>query len=143
MPAFDNTQPNGNLPLLIRNLVESFYSRVRADRALGTVFNRRLTTEAEWQTHLNTMTRFWESLLLGTRSYRGRTVSAHQVIGPLPEELFERWHVLFDYTVDETFDPCEASRIKRLALKAGRSIYLRTRDNVPASSKGVAEWPPA
>ena len=143
MPVPETSPSNAPAYRAIRRLVNNFYTRVRADRVLSAFFLQEITSNAAWDQHLDTMTEFWASLLLGTRTYKGQTMKAHQRLGEIPEHAFERWHELFDKSVDnvladndiEALDP---RRIKHLARKAGRSVFLRTRDNGPRQPKGQA-----
>ena len=143
MPVPETSASNALAYQAIRRLVNNFYTRVRADRVLGAFFLQEITSHAAWDQHLDTMTEFWASLLLGTRTYRGQTMQAHQRLGEIPEHAFERWHELFDESVntvlaDNDIEALNPRRIKHLARKAGRSVFLRTRDNGPRQPKGQA-----
>ncbi|NUB16937.1 preprotein translocase, partial [Azospirillum brasilense] len=54
---------------MIRTLVHAFYGKVRADAALGPVFDRTIT---DWEPHLRTMEDFWSSVALLSGRYHGR-----------------------------------------------------------------------
>ena len=63
---------------VLRDLVHSFYDKVRRDAVLGPIFAARI---ADWGPHLERMVTFWSSVALMTGRYHGRPVPAHT---PLP-----------------------------------------------------------
>jgi len=65
----------------ITRLVHAFYARARTDWLLGPVFE---ATVHDWPAHLDTLVRFWSSVLLRTARYRGNPMAAHR---PLFEAL--------------------------------------------------------
>jgi len=88
----------------IRELVENFYSKVKKDDIIGEIFNDVLVFR--WDTHIPIMIDFWESVLLGTGSYKGNTMRVHielNKVHPLTPEHFERWKKLFFETLDAHF----------------------------------------
>src|SRR3569623_1593238 len=88
----------------IRLLVESFYSKVKEDGIIGEIFNDVLVFK--WDTHIPVMIDFWETVLLGTATYRGNTMLVHidlNKVHPLKPEHFQRWKKLFFETLDEHF----------------------------------------
>ncbi|PWR19919.1 hemoglobin [Zavarzinia compransoris] len=81
---------------LVEQLVHAFYARVRADAALGPIFEARLA--GRWDAHLGKMVDFWSSIALKSGRYVGQPHVAHQSLGLAPEH-FERWLGLFEETV--------------------------------------------
>lgn len=55
-------------------LVHGFYTKVRVDPVLGSIFAARIT---DWKPHLEHMVSFWSSVALMTGRYHGRPVPAH------------------------------------------------------------------
>jgi hemoglobin len=106
----------------IRELVYAFYDRVRADALLGPVFDAKLS--GRWDEHLPKMCRFWSSLVLGTRSYRGNVQQAHQPLEGLEPRHFSQWLYLFLATVDGRFQPAAAVRFMEPALRIAQSLQL-------------------
>ncbi|MGZ3777903.1 MAG: group III truncated hemoglobin, partial [Mucilaginibacter sp.] len=53
-------------------LVERFYEKVKGDDLIGDIFNNELFFR--WDTHIPIMIDFWESVLLGSGTYRGNTM---------------------------------------------------------------------
>ena len=86
-------------------LVNSFYTKVKADDLLGPIFNN--AENFSWETHIPIMINFWETLLLGTASYKGNAMGKHIELNrrvPLKPEHFDRWKSLFYATLDEHFE---------------------------------------
>ena len=97
----------------IRMLVDSFYSRVRNDEMLGPVFNERIR---DWPKHLETMYRFWQTLLLHEQSYKGAPFPKHADL-PVNAHHFDRWITLFHQTVDEYYEGAVAEEAKFRSLR--------------------------
>jgi hemoglobin len=81
----------------IAELVESFYSRIRDDQSLGPIFAGALGSN--WGPHLDKMKRFWSSVVLATRTYKGNPMIAHLQLPRLTEDHFGRWLQLWSETV--------------------------------------------
>jgi hemoglobin len=120
-PAIDNrhaepTEDN------IRELVYAFYDRVRADDLLGPVFDGVLT--GRWDEHLPKMCRFWTSLVLGTKAYRGNVQQVHQPLPGIEPRHFSRWLYLFLDTVEARYRPAVAVQFMEPALRIAQSLQL-------------------
>lgn len=85
----------------IRLLVDTFYGKVRQDELLGPIFASVIT--GDWQPHLDTMYRFWQSVLLKEPTYNGAPFPPHVKL-PIGKEHFDRWLMLWRATVDDFFD---------------------------------------
>lgn len=81
----------------IAKLVDSFYGRVRGDQMLGPIFAEAIGDD--WGPHLNKMKRFWSSVLLATRTYKGNPMMAHLQLPRLTVDHFRRWLQLWNQTV--------------------------------------------
>lgn len=81
----------------IRDVVHTFYGRVRDDPVLGPVFADRLV--GRWPDHLDRMCDFWSSVLMGSRSFRGDPMGAHVGLPGIEPAHFDRWMTLFHRTV--------------------------------------------
>ena len=69
-------------------LVDRFYAKVRADGMLGPVFNPAVS---DWPEHLETLTRFWSSIMLTSGKYHGNPMAAHYKHLPrITPEMFTR-----------------------------------------------------
>ena len=118
----------------IRQLVDAFYVKVRADPELAPIFARAIP--GDWQPHLTKMYAFWSSVMLTTGRYKGNPVARHLVIPDMTPDLFERWLTLFDTTCRELFDEAtsEAFRIKAERIAESLKLALYYRPDRP--------WPP-
>lgn len=84
----------------IKQLVNTFYNKVREDQLIGPIFNDRI--ENRWPQHLAKMYTFWQTVLLGEHTYYGTPFPPHAQL-PVEKEHFERWLFLFSQTLDELF----------------------------------------
>ena len=85
----------------VKLLVDTFYNKVNKDELLGPIFND--VAAVNWDEHLPKMYNFWESLLFGAQSYKGRPFDSHMPL-PLSAAHFQRWVSLFTATVNELFE---------------------------------------
>ena len=102
-------------------LVETFYDRVRNDDLLGPVVESKIQ---DWSQHLDTMRRFWQSVLFKLRTYEGTPFSNHENL-PLNNPHFYRWVTLFNQTVDELFVGTLAAEAKFYALNTAEVFRNR------------------
>ena len=118
----------------IRQLVDAFYVKVRADPELAPIFARAIP--GDWQPHLTKMYAFWSSVMLTTGRYKGNPVARHLIIPDMNPSLFERWLALFDATCREQFDEAtsEAFRLKAERIAESLKLALFYRPDRP--------WPP-
>ena len=105
----------------IKNLVDTFYRKVRMDEQLGPIFNRAIS---DWGPHLATMYRFWSSVMLSSGHYKGNPVAKHLVIPGLTPELFTRWLAVFDATCRELFDEDVRAAFRGKAARIAESLKL-------------------
>jgi hemoglobin len=123
----------------IRQLVDAFYTKVRADSELGPIFEHKI--KDNWPPHLEKMYAFWSSVMLTTGRYKGNPMMKHMVIPGLKPELFTQWLALFDQTCGELYDePIRAAfmeKAERIAesLKIG-VFYRPDRPWPPQASAG-------
>lgn len=103
----------------IKTLIHSFYTKVRKDELLAPIFNEIIT--GDWSEHLETMCRFWSTMLLYTRTYKSDPMSKHLPL-PLSNEHFEQWIYLFQETVDDYFEGKVANDAKETADNISRLI---------------------
>jgi len=105
---------------VLRDLVQRFYERARADDLLGPIFEARIS---DWEPHLERMVSFWSSVALMTGSYHGRPVPAHTSL-PIGAGHFERWLDLFRDTARETCTPAGAAHVIERAERIARSLRI-------------------
>lgn len=106
----------------IRELVYAFYDRVREDATLGPVFEDALA--GRWEIHLPKMCRFWASLVLGSKAYRGNVQQVHQPLTGIEPHHFSRWLYLFLDTVEARYRPAAAVQFMEPALRIAQSLQL-------------------
>lgn len=93
----------------VKDLVNTFYGKVRKDDLLAGIFNDRI--QDRWPEHLEKMYRFWQTLLLDEHTYFGAPFPPHANM-PVAHGHFERWLTLFQQTVDELFTGEKAEEAK-------------------------------
>ena len=106
----------------ISDLVEIFYGKIQADDRLGPLFTQFMS--ADWDTHLETMKRFWRSVMLKTGEYKGKPVPAHTRMHNIRSEDFERWLTLFHETATAIFHPEAALLAYETAIRIAHSLWL-------------------
>ncbi len=100
----------------ISKLVHSFYAKAIHDQTIGMFFTNVINLDMEQ--HLPTIIDFWESVLLGTGSYKGNPIKKHlriSEINPLQAKHFKQWIALWNETVDELFTGEKAEEAKKKA----------------------------
>jgi hemoglobin len=107
----------------IRAVVERFYDEARRDPVIGPVFNRVIAPEA-WPHHLDTITDFWSSMLLGTGRYTGRPMPKHLAIPELSDSHFQRWLALFRLTAEQLCPPAIAALFIERSERIGNSFRM-------------------
>jgi hemoglobin len=107
-------------------LVRTFYGRTLVDPVVGWIFVdvAKLDVEA----HVPQIASFWETILLGSRSYAGGAFAPHAALHlkvRLRAGHFERWLALWRVTVDECFAGERAELAKAHALRVARAFHGR------------------
>lgn len=105
----------------IIQLVDSFYGKVQDDELLGPIFNSVID---EWPVHLEKMYRFWGTVLLYERSYRGSPFMPHSVL-PIEKKHFDQWLNLFHQTLDEEFTGKIAEEAKWRSVKMAEMFQIK------------------
>jgi hemoglobin len=106
----------------IHGLVHGFYAKVRADSALGPIFERAIA--GDWEPHLAKMCDFWSSVMRMTGRYKGNPMVAHMRQKTIRPEHFERWLALFRETAREQTNPAIAELFVGRAETIARSLQL-------------------
>ena len=121
----------------LRELVDAFYARIRADAALGPIFNDAIH---DWPEHLEKLAAFWSSVMLASGRYKGRPVPAHMKHRDrITPELFDRWLALWAQTTNERMAPEVAHALQAKAARIAESLQiamLLRLDPPPASRPG-------
>lgn len=106
----------------LRELVEAFYTRVRADEALGPIFNDAID---DWPEHLGKLAAFWSSVMLTSGRYKGQPVPAHMKHRDrITPALFDRWLALWAETTSELMAPEAADALQNKAQRIAESLKL-------------------
>ena len=83
----------------ISDLVDTFYTKVRADSLIGPIFDEAIGDG--WDEHLVKIKSFWASVMLGARSYKGNPMMTHLNLPKLSRGHFDRWLDLWRETAAE------------------------------------------
>jgi len=106
----------------LRQLVDAFYSRIRADAQLGPIFNDAIH---DWPQHLGKLSAFWSSIMLTSGRYKGQPVPAHvKHKDRITPALFDRWLSLWKQTTDELMTPDAAAALQAKAARIAESLQL-------------------
>lgn len=113
----------------LRQLVDAFYARVRADDALGPVFNAAI---AHWPEHLEKLTAFWSSVMLTSGRYKGQPVPAHlKHRAAMTAPMFDRWLALWGEVTDQLMEPAAAAQLQAKAARIAESLQLAVHFRLP------------
>ena len=107
-------------------LVRAFYSRALTDPVIGFIFVD--VAKLDLEAHVPRITSFWETVLLGARSYGGGAFRPHAELNAkvrLRPGHFERWLVLWRTTVDELFAGEVAELAKAHAERVAAAFLAR------------------
>lgn len=105
---------------IIKNLVDTFYSLVRADPMLGPIFNNIIGEN--WDHHLTKLYDFWSSIALGSNRYKGQPMATHIKIPHLSEQHFKRWLELFYQASSQVCQEETAKFFTERAEKIAKSL---------------------
>lgn len=120
-------------------LVRAFYGRAMTDEIIGFIFTdvARLNLEA----HVPEITSFWETVLLGAKSYTGSAFEPHAALHAkvtLRAGHFERWLALWGETLDERFAGERAVAAKAHAMRVAYAFHGRLQTLTPPPEPGDA-----
>ena len=107
-------------------LVRAFYSRALEDPVIGYIFTD--VAKLDLEAHVPVIASFWETILLGARTYGGGAFHPHAQIhakSPLRKGHFERWLALWGDTVDELFSGPRAELAKSHAERVAGAFHAR------------------
>jgi hemoglobin len=107
---------------VIRIFVHRFYDKVRKDEELDPIFSGVIGDH--WDAHLERMTDFWSTVMLGTRDFQGNVFGKHMALSGVEPEHFRRWLGLFEETVNELFDGAIAEEFLLVARRIASSLQL-------------------
>ena len=132
-------------------LVRAFYGKALEDPIIGFIFTD--VAKLDLEAHVPRITSFWQTVLLGEKTYNGGAFGPHAHLHErveLKRGHFDRWLQLWFGTVDELFAGETANLAKVHALRVASAFHNRlqssrrppTRSRCPArrasSSPGTA-----
>jgi hemoglobin len=125
---------------MIRELVHTFYARVRGDPLIGPIFNTRIV---DWPAHMEKLCAFWSSVTLMTGRYKGTPMRVHAELPGIASEHFQRWLALFRATAQDICPEGAAAlfidRSRRIADSLQLGIALERGDrpvDAPLGGRG-------
>ncbi len=105
----------------VRQLVETFYSRLTQDPVIAHFF-----AGLDLAHHLPRIRAFWEMALLGVPGYTTNVTEVHLALNkriPMKKEHFDRWLEIFRATIDENFSGPNADEAKMRAASIAMVIF--------------------
>ena len=114
--------PVGVTEAMCRDLVKTFYARVRADAELGPIFDRAVG--ARWDAHLTKLSDFWSSVMLMTGRFKGAPMAVHAALPRAEPRDFHRWLALFRQTAEDVCPPEAAALFCAKAEMIAQSLQL-------------------
>ena len=123
-------------------LVRAFYGRAFEDPLIGWLFTD--VAKLDLEAHVPQITSFWETVLLGTKTYSGTPFEPHARVhakANLRAGHFGRWLALWNETVDELFAGERAELAKAHALRVAQAFHRRLQSH-EAPPLGPAEDAP-
>jgi hemoglobin len=116
----------------VERLVRTFYGRALPDPMIGFLFTD--IAKMDLEAHIPVIASFWETILLGAKSYAGGAFRPHAELHlqvPLRSAHFQRWLVLWTETVDALFAGERAELAKAHALRVARAFHGRLQELAP------------
>lgn len=107
-------------------LVRAFYGRALQDPIIGYLFTD--VAKLDLEAHVPVLTDFWDTLLLGAKSYDRGAFHPHAALHQKAELRvghFERWLHLWYETVDELFAGPRAELAKGHAFRLANAFRMR------------------
>ncbi len=102
--------------------MENFYRSARQDGDLGPVFAAHVE---DWDGHLEIMTRFWASVLLGEGGYFGNPFQKHLAVSELSADHFRKWLEIFSQTLAQQCSREDAVAWEAAARRMGFAMSSR------------------
>jgi hemoglobin len=120
-------------------LVRAFYERAFADDMLGWLFTD--VAHLDLDAHIPRIASFWETILLGARTYGGGAFAPHAALHakvPLRSAHFRRWVTIWRETVDDHFAGERAELAKAHADRVAHAFHRRLEELPLAPAGGLA-----
>ncbi|WP_158837483.1 group III truncated hemoglobin [Polaribacter sp. L3A8] len=109
-------------------LVTTFYDAIRKNDLLGPIFNHHLSKE-QWPPHLEKLTDFWVTALLGDVCFKGSPSKAHLKVDKflnhtMSQVHFGKWLEIWFTTIDFLYKGEIAQRAKDASRRMATGQYL-------------------
>ena len=107
-------------------LVRAFYGKALEDPIIGFIFTD--VAKLDLEAHVPRITSFWQTVLLGEKTYNGGAFGPHAHLHArveLKRGHFDRWLQLWFGTVDELFEGETANLAKVHALRVASAFHNR------------------
>ena len=102
--------------------MEAFYARVRRDEVLGPLFEDAVH---DWPAHLERLSDFWSSMMLGSGAYKGDPFGRHlEHASRMDPRMFDRWLALWRETTEAMLPAPAASAAQEKAGRIARSLRM-------------------
>ncbi len=103
-------------------MVDAFYARVRRDETLGPLFEDAVH---DWSAHLDRLSDFWSSMMLGSGAYKGNPFGRHlRHASRMDPAMFDRWLALWRETTEAMLPPADAAVAQEKAARIARSLRM-------------------
>jgi hemoglobin len=106
----------------VKLMVDSFYEKVNRDKLLGPIFND--FAGVNWDSHLEKMYDFWNTILFARGNYKGSPFPKHAPL-PIQKEHFDRWIKVFHENMDEHFEGPKATDAKSRVVIIGYTFHSK------------------
>lgn len=109
-------------------LVHTFYAKVRKDELLGPIFNGHIPND-HWPAHLQKLTDFWVTNLLGEICFKGNPTLAHVRVDEnlkhtISQVHFGKWLQLWFNSIDLLYTGMLADRAKESARRMSTGQFM-------------------
>ena len=115
----------------VKQLVDTFYEKVREDELLNPIFNNVI--KEHWPEHQEKMYKFWQTILLEEHTYFGSPFVPHAQL-PVEKEHFDRWLQLFFSNIDDQFEGKKAQEAKWRGQKMAEMFQMKIEMNKNSNS---------
>lgn len=109
----------------IESLIDAFYRKVLKDDVIKHFFTQ--VVSLNWEVHIPIMYDFWESMLLGSKNYKGNPMIKHIELSrkvSFEQIHFDRWLQLWGETIHSLFEgPKSEEAIERANSIGGLMLY--------------------
>ena len=117
-----DTEFHGEIEQALPALLADFYGRVRADSALGPIFEAAVE---DWPHHLAKLEDFWSSVMLTSGRYKGNPVAIHlRHKAQITPDLWPLWLGHWRSAASQAFSPQIAHLLVAKAERIAQSLSL-------------------